>query len=58
MRYEIRSSRAAKPIDSAVKKDGEWIGLFSGQSLKEIQKDYPDAKVVDTVQSRTKSRSR
>lgn len=58
MRYEIRSSRAAKPINSAVKKDGEWIGLFSGQSLKEIQKDYPDAKVVNTVQNRTKSRSR
>jgi len=54
--YLIISSNAILPIDRAVKKNNKWIGEFSGISLKEIQKKYPDAKVVKEIEISKKLR--
>ncbi|EMK3344975.1 MULTISPECIES: hypothetical protein [Vibrio] len=56
MSFEIKIPGRDKSYDRAVKKDGEWIGLFSGEKLSDIQKKHPKAEVVP--KSMKKSRSR
>lgn len=56
--YEIQDKNLSKPIDAAVKKEGEWVGMFSGKTLKEIQKEHPNAQVVNTKLNQKKSLKR
>ena len=44
--YVIKADNISLPIDKAIKKDGVWIGEYSGKTLTEIKEKYPTAKVV------------
>ncbi|GAW47553.1 hypothetical protein R7Z80_20760 [Vibrio sp. 1733] len=56
MAFEIKIPGSEKSYDRAVKKDGEWIGLFSGEKFTDIQKKHPKAEIVPKPMKKSRSR--
>ncbi|MFB9934842.1 hypothetical protein ACFFLZ_13165 [Photobacterium aphoticum] len=47
MSYEIHIPGRNLSYDRAVKRDGEWIGYYSGHKFSDVLKKHPNAQIVD-----------